>query len=300
MDIENTDVVENEILETEETTGEDLFAEEAPSEEPSAYEPNYSFKVKDEEMEFGEAIRASITNKETEDYVRDLYTRAHGLDHVKESLESTKTNLDEYKQGFSNLYNGFDRIRQQRDSGNLRGLLETLGVTEEQMLKHAVEVAKEMNLPEEQRVSIQEQRQGDKRIQQLEKQLGDYQSQMEEIKKREEMSEVNSLMESPEYKDVFDLVKSAGRNPMDEIKSLGQAIHKETKQYPTVKQVMDHFVTNARMYMPKQPEPVVQPEVQTIDRKATLPKVRTSNSPAGDIGPASIDDLRNIRNAMFK
>lgn len=52
-----------------------------PAEEPE-YVPNYKFKVLDEEREFDEFIRAAVT-KDNEGQIRELYEKAHGLEHVK-------------------------------------------------------------------------------------------------------------------------------------------------------------------------------------------------------------------------
>jgi hypothetical protein len=52
----------------------------------SEYTPNLKFTVDKKEYEFDERVRGLITDKESEDYFRDIYTKAHGLDLVKQSL----------------------------------------------------------------------------------------------------------------------------------------------------------------------------------------------------------------------
>lgn len=57
------------------------------------YTPNYTYKVRDEELEFDEFIRPAINSPEIEEQVRELYTRAKGLDSVKSRFEETKQRM---------------------------------------------------------------------------------------------------------------------------------------------------------------------------------------------------------------
>lgn len=81
------------------------------------YVPNYSYKVAQKELEFDDRLRAIIKDKDTEEYVRDLVTRAEGLPLVKERLtekeqyfndlqsryHEVETESSKYKTGFERL-----------------------------------------------------------------------------------------------------------------------------------------------------------------------------------------------------
>ncbi|GAG39911.1 unnamed protein product, partial [marine sediment metagenome] len=56
---------------------------EAETEQQTEYEPNFNYSVKSESHEFDEWIRPLVKDTESEEHVRQLYTRAKGLDHVK-------------------------------------------------------------------------------------------------------------------------------------------------------------------------------------------------------------------------
>ncbi len=99
-------------------------AEETPSEsdgeattevvaepvEPVEYEPNYSYKVLDEEREFPEYLRGVVTSKEHEDQIRELLCRADGLDSVKEGRDKFKTQFEELGQTHSTLKGEHDNL----------------------------------------------------------------------------------------------------------------------------------------------------------------------------------------------
>lgn len=78
-------------VELDEKTGEAKQAEAAPGEaaakvdgEPE-YQPNLKYTVYDKEKEFPDWAKGLVTSKEGEDHIRDLLTRADGLDEMKES-----------------------------------------------------------------------------------------------------------------------------------------------------------------------------------------------------------------------
>lgn len=56
-----------------------------------AYTPNFKYKVLDKEQEFDEWLKAAIKDPETEKKARDLFERAHGLDHVKNDRQRLRT-----------------------------------------------------------------------------------------------------------------------------------------------------------------------------------------------------------------
>ena len=106
--IEETPVVED-VVKTEEPPKEEVVEEvkdeEAaaePKAEEDAYTPNFNYKVKDEEKEFPEFLKAIMTNKENEDAVRDLFTKADAMEGIKESRTAIETEFNDFKQDYDN------------------------------------------------------------------------------------------------------------------------------------------------------------------------------------------------------
>lgn len=64
---------------------------------PAAYVPNLKFKVLDQEKEFDEWLKPVVKDKETEDKVRDLLTKSHGLSKIKTERDQLRTEFDSYK-----------------------------------------------------------------------------------------------------------------------------------------------------------------------------------------------------------
>lgn len=68
-----------------------------------AYTPNYQFKFQDQLFEFDDRVKATIKSKEDEDFYRDLYTKARGMEVVKTKAEETKKSYSELETKYSNI-----------------------------------------------------------------------------------------------------------------------------------------------------------------------------------------------------
>lgn len=108
------------------------------SEEKPAYAPNYSYKVHGQEKKFDDWIQNAIKDADTEKKVRDLYTRADGIDHVKqdrERLAETNQTLVKEKADFDQSLAELSYCVQKDD---LTTFFEKLNIPKQQVLKWAL------------------------------------------------------------------------------------------------------------------------------------------------------------------
>lgn len=83
----------------------------AESPKEPEYTPNYSYKVKDKEHTFPEWMQGIVTDKEKEDYLIDLHTKALGIDSIKESRNRIETEYNDYQQSVQNeIFPVLDRV----------------------------------------------------------------------------------------------------------------------------------------------------------------------------------------------
>lgn len=118
--------------------------------EPPAYEPNFNYKYKDEEFEFDERLRSVVKDKETEEYLRDLFTahKAHseykeigGVREVQEKL----TQFEQTTQDYQELNREIDQLSGLLAMNNTAGFeafRKHLGIEKDQILQWAIEEAK--------------------------------------------------------------------------------------------------------------------------------------------------------------
>lgn len=71
---------------------------------PGEYVPNLKFKVLDQEKEFDEWLKPIVKNKEMEDKVRDLLTKAHGITKIKSERDSLRSEYDNFKTSMTKEY----------------------------------------------------------------------------------------------------------------------------------------------------------------------------------------------------
>ena len=90
--------------------------------EKPAYEPDFGYQIRGEQFTFDERLHSAVKDKETEDFLRDTFTKAHGLDSVK-------TRLDESETKYGDLQTQFNQSRLEND--NFRGNLERLNAMKE-------------------------------------------------------------------------------------------------------------------------------------------------------------------------
>jgi hypothetical protein len=122
----------------------------APAEAtPSEYAPTYKFKVMDEEKEFDDFVRP-IVNKENEAKIRELYEKAHGLDHIKPKYQETKQQYEMTRKELQDFQKGVQDIVAWREK-DLGVFFEKLKVTPDKIYQWALEQLKREELPEDQK-----------------------------------------------------------------------------------------------------------------------------------------------------
>jgi len=129
-----------------EETGKEIVTDtgEIATEESVEYTPSYKYKVKDEEREFDKRLHAAIKTKEDEDYIRDLHTRADGLDTYKKKHSDLEGQTNK-------IVAGLQKLQQFRDSGDIGNLVKSLGLKDDALIDYVKSVLDEDNLPKEQK-----------------------------------------------------------------------------------------------------------------------------------------------------
>lgn len=103
------------------------------------YQPNFEYTVYEQKREFPEEYRRFITDKESEDAMRDLFTKADALDVMKEKRERAQKESEDYSERYSNLEkeytkqnNFLDEMRYYREN-NPVALAKFIGLSEDEV-----------------------------------------------------------------------------------------------------------------------------------------------------------------------
>jgi len=281
-----------------------------PTGEP-AWEPDYTYKVKDETMEFPEHLRGSLASKEHEDELRDLYTKAAGLDMYKDKQteltdmnNGMQTELDELKPQLTQLVDGYRNIKALRESKDFHGLIKTLNWDKEDVLDFAETLLAEEEMPEEQRTSIANERTLRDENELLRHQVQNYETQGSNLQAQEEQSELSAILATEAYAGHAELLKEVGIDIEQEVVALGTQMYQSTRVYPSVGDVVSKVFENRQSLIdriaPTNVVEEVEPVIQTrrvVERQPTLPKVSGTSSNALDES-FSLEKLHEMANAI--
>lgn len=289
---------------------------ESNEQEPVAYTPTLSYKVKDEERAFDERFKSVIKSKEDEDYIRDLYTRADGLPLIKEKLEATEGRVKEYENTVATLqetaataYSFFNDLKESVTSGNPRKAIEKLGMDEDTVLRMAIEIAQEREMPEAQRKALQAQRELAKNNEMI---LAEQQALREqnEMLVRQQHAMTNDSLAAQQtaelnghingkYSDLNKKLTEVGVNMFDEAVMLGRNMFAQTRQMPSLGDLVDTVANKYTKLVGQVAAPVAQQQAAP-QRPQALPKIQGTGKTIVDQPVNSIDDLRKRLDTLIK
>lgn len=278
--------------------------------EPPAYTPNFKFKVMDKEMEIPEAFRGAIKDVETEKMAREIFEKAHGMDHIKarfhetrEQFKSVKTENDSYKQGIQELREAFSK-------NDFDSFFKRLQIPEEKVLQWVIDKAQYNQLPPDQKRVLDEKRAAEQRAGLLEKQNTEYQQQYQEQAVQAKTFALQVALEKPDVQQVAsqfdqragksgafkDAVIQAGEYAW--LKSNGQV---DLTPEQAIQQVLAYWGTQT----PSNPaQPPIIPMQGMTQQQVAAPKPQAAPTIPNVAGkqtasvskpkPRSIDDLKQL------
>jgi len=274
-------------------SGETDEGNEEVSTESDAFEPNYSYKVKDEEFEFDDRVKSIIKTKEDEDYFRDIYTRADGINTYKQKISDYESKVNELTDGVNELSNGFHRIKELRDNDNIQELMHTLGIKEESIVNYALELAKQQALPQEERERInkvqtfeRENRELKTRLNSLETQFQTTAQQSEAQRDFQELTNVVS-----ENSNLAKAMESKGLNLQSEIINTGMSEFGRRGQ--------DISIQDAFNIVKQKYGWLEEVNIPKIDRKESLPVIKGTSSAHISDEITSIEQLQKLYDSKF-
>lgn len=184
------------------------------TEEKPAYVPNYKLKVYDEEKELEDKfLKDLIKDAESEKKVKEIAQKYLGFDVAKSKHERVGTEYETYKKNAEPIINYYSEATKLLKKNDLDGFFDLINVPFEQIAQYAVRKAEEMNLPNEQRMHIENQRQIQKQKEYLESQNQALQEQQYAQLSEFRNQELGWVMQRPEVSAVvsaFDAKRGAG------------------------------------------------------------------------------------------
>jgi len=300
-DLQNIDFDSVDTDETAAVEGDNGQEDETPTDhqlDDAVFTPNFQYKVKDEEFDFDERVQGVIKTQEDEDYFRDIYTKAGGIESYKQKVDGYETKITELTGGVDELSQGFHRIKELRDDGNMSELIHTLGIKEDDVVNYALELAKKNQLPQEEREridqnSIYERENKDLRGR-LESLEGRYKEEASNTSAQNDFQQLQGLVGGEQ--NLADAMKAKGMDLQAEVINTGMSEFGRRGQDISISDALNLVKQKYGWLTSVEAQEIAAP---VIDQKPTLPIVKGGSSIPISSEITSIDQLQKLYDSKF-
>ena len=303
---EKMDGVSDEVTHpAEEQTQEETHEEQEPVQQE--WQPDYKYSIKSEDHEFDEFIRPAIKDPETEKQVRELYTRAYGLDHVKANLEQERERARQFEEQ-TNTFKSEAELAKQGIEGlkklakeDFASFAHLAGIEDNTILNYANNRLDYREKPEHERRMIDSD---------MERRTQSYQNniEMENLRRQNialmqhqhqtKLSQAMAVPEIAEFEKAFNSKMGEGAF-RQHVNNYGSMQYKSTQQYVepsiAVQQIYSQF------------KPLFMDKLEQVNKQGT----NTTTKPPTNLGPGrtssvvtkrlkSLADLRKRANELAK
>jgi hypothetical protein len=132
---------------------------EVQEEVVESYELNPKFTVKGEDKEFDEWVRSAVTSKEQEDQLRDLYTKAHGLDPIKAKYEEVNTQHGKLRGDYDEVIGTLSELDYYAKNKNFHNFFDKIGIPQQDVVNYVAELLREQDMDPADQMRAQQLRQ---------------------------------------------------------------------------------------------------------------------------------------------
>lgn len=298
-------------VETQASSTPSSSTEPAVQTTPAAptYTPNYKFKYpkldsnEQEEKEFDDWAKG-VVNDKNESQIRDLYTKAYGMDFFKQKYAKTSEQLKK----LDPIVKTWDSLSKAFNQGDLDTFFKGIQLPEEKLYQYVLDKLNERELPYEKRMEIQQQREIQKKAAFLEQQNQELQTKYQQEQVQLRQYQLDMSMNKPEITSVaqaFDAkVGKPGAFKEEVIKrglmafyATGQDISPEQ----AIQEVLSLYGQPGGAGMQTSGASVTQGQMNGASKPQTppvLPNVGARGSSPAKRTPKSLSDLKKLAETM--
>lgn len=260
------------------------------------YAPNFKFKVMDKEHEIPEHFRSIIKDADSEKMAREIFEKAYGLDFVKPKYESLKTDYEKLQGEYSPIKKDLGLLQQLLEKQDLGGFFSAFGLTDEQLIRHAMDRLEYHQLPPEKRQAMDQLQKQAYKSYSTEQELADLKAKQAQSELMQTAGELQMQLTSPHVQPIAESFNARAGQPDAFEKAIiahaqnHYALHRQDLSVP---QAIESFVRTFGLAASPQAAPQAAPaSAQAFARPNTLPKVGSSTAAPVRSKVKSIDDIR--------
>lgn len=270
---------------------------------PPAYTPNWKYVAGKEEREIPEMYRPLIKDELTEKQVKDLFQRADGLEWTKQDRANVQEKYNSLKQEHEGLTKSLRTLSDFVNNGDYDSFFQSLGISNEQILRYALEKAQYSDLSPEQKRAYDEAQEAKRTAYWSQQQATQYQQQLQQIQLQQKTLELNQALSMPEVAQIaqaYDQRKGPGafRN---KVIQMGQSHWALTQQDIAAEAVVKQLVDELGEFIQLQQSHPATPSIQQAPKQ--VPVIPTPGSSGGQSPAArsvkTIEDIEKMYAEKF-
>lgn len=300
--------------------------EPAAAAAPAAYKPNLKFNALGKEFDLPEWAAKGITDEKSEKEIKEVFEKAHGLEHVKmrntelsKNLENVSGEHEVLVDGVKELSNIYKEAVETGNAYRLRDFFSKLKIPREVILQYAAAEVEYMEMEAGQRQMVDNQLRAQQEAREQRAQSSQFQNSAYQAEVRARTIQLDTVLAKPEIAAAVQAFESQpGRKPGDfkmEVVRNGRYAWTVDKVDLSVEenlnQVIQRFGLNALQAPAPQaqqaPQAQAQPNAQAPaapqapavipaahQKVPVIPSVNGRNTSPTKQKPASIADLREL------
>lgn len=268
---------------------------EVPAQAP-VYQPNFKYKVHDQEKEFDDFYRALVKDQDSEKRVREMHEKLFGFDVIKPKYEARTKELEALRQEYTPLKEGIQTLREHVGARDFDAFFQGLNIPKEWIIEWAAKTLSYENLsPEEKRrydMEIETRRENSR----LKKEAESYKTTAEQAKVQARQVELDTTLQSPEVNRVMQAFdQRAGKVGAfrDRVIREAQAIYFESGRDVSAKEAVESLMQVLGQVGP-QTEPAQTVTQQTQPKPPVIPNIKSRGGSPVKKHPRSFEELRQL------
>jgi hypothetical protein len=266
---------------------------------PPAYTPNYKFKSYDQEHEFDDVIKQLIKDEASEKKIRELYEKGHGIEMIKQQRDKTREELKTYKSQYEPIVQDLKKVGIFLQNDDLGSFLKAWDISEDKLLKYALDRANYRQLSPDQRSQIDAQENSRRRSYDLMTENEQLKARAEAVAAQNLEIQLGTTLSRPEIQSAAQAFDSRVGKPgafRDEILKRGDYLYRTTGRLVPPEQVAQEVIQVAGLMNPGPSQAVVAPNpagtVVPPQAKPTIPNVASGGTSAVKAKIKSVADLK--------
>lgn len=265
-----------------------------------AYQPNYKFSVKDKEFEFDQEFKDLVKSKQVEDKLRDIYTKAYGLDSIKSERDTLKADYTRTKTEHESVLRGLETLNHFYEKNDLDNFFGSLKIPEQKIFEYALKKLEARELPKEHQAQYNMIPELQRQNYFLQQQMQDFTRQQTEMQTAQARAAYEQTLQTPEVNSFVKAFEEAnGQGSFtQEVKMRGLSFHQQNGYDAPPEQIVKEILTRFNFNRATQPQAVTQTAAHNSQTAPVIPVAKGGNVSTVKKRVSSIADIEKEYQAL--